>query len=60
MYSDHEIECLYLGRPFEDKKIHGEDNEPPGYRVTARDIERVRAALPVINLLVNTACMAVK
>jgi len=59
MYSDYEIDCLYLGRPFEEKTIHAEDTISP-VRVSENDIEKVRSAIPLLAVLVDAACLAVK
>lgn len=59
MFSDYEVECLYLGRPFEDWTIHGRDNPSPVV-VSEKDIERVRSAIPFITLLVDAAGPATK
>jgi hypothetical protein len=59
MYSDYEIECLYLSRPFEEKTIHSEDTVFPA-RVSEKDIEQVRSAIPLLTVLVDAACVAVR
>ena len=59
MYSDYEIDCLYLGKPFEERNIHSED-AGKAYEVSEVDIDKVRVALPLLNRLVDAACVAVK
>jgi len=59
MFSDYEVECLYLGRPFEERTIHSDDFiSPPG--VSENDIEKVRSAIPLLAVLADAACLAVK
>ncbi|MBN2026472.1 MAG: hypothetical protein JW854_06930 [Actinobacteria bacterium] len=59
MYSDYEVECLYLGKPFEDRTIHCDDISSPVV-VSKKDIEKVRSAIPLLSMLVDAACPAAK
>ena len=59
MYSDYEVECLYLGRPFEERTIHGNDSFST-VAVSEKDIEKVRCAIPLLSMLVDAACPAIK
>ena len=58
MYSDYEVTCLYLGKPFEERILHAEGLIPLELTVSERDIENARSTLPLLAQLVEAASSA--
>jgi len=55
MYSDYEVECMYLGKPFEEKIIHADDLRDRVIPLRNRDETRMLPAHPLISLLAGAA-----
>lgn len=56
MLSDQEVNCLYLGRPFEEKVLHSVDTRAEERPLSAQDAERILSTLPLLNELIYEAC----
>lgn len=55
MFSEYEVECLYLGKPFEEKVLQLENPVSRLQCVSEEDIERLRSTLPLLSALVESA-----
>ncbi|MEW6555315.1 MAG: hypothetical protein AB1384_13645 [Actinomycetota bacterium] len=55
MYSDHEVECMYLGKPFEERNLHGEDRHGKESPPLGTEEPQKSPELPRMPLLVAAA-----
>jgi hypothetical protein len=55
VYSDYEVECMYLGRPFEERTNQGKDLRDRENPLHSADEQRYPPAHPPVSLLVATA-----